>query len=156
MEERRAFRSIANRSDPESRLQINACGELSSSVHGPTWPLFLSDETARGCRRSTPSLGPPIDIARSRQACPTPIEHEGEARQDSPGIVEETVTDPLGRNETRRDETRRVFEARHRFLDLHVALADGHSSRFLPSLWEILWKLIMAKRAAVESAGRGE
>lgn len=55
--ERRTFQSIANRSDPESRLQINARGAARACVrvHGTTWPL---SPVKRGCRRRIAIVGP--------------------------------------------------------------------------------------------------
>ncbi|KAK1127541.1 hypothetical protein K0M31_004073 [Melipona bicolor] len=143
--ERRAFRSIANRSDPESRLQINACGELEQCTMFTGLPgrCFSLMKQPRGCRRRTPSLGPPIDTARSRQACLTPIEHEGEARQ-SPGVVEETVAGSLERN-----ETELVVD-----FWIYTSCWLTVSSRFCQTCGKSCGKLIMAKRAAVESAGK--
>ena len=144
--ERRAFRSIANRSDPESRLQINACGELEQCPMFTGLPgrCFSLMKQPRGCRRRTPSLGPPIDTARSRQACLTPIEHGEEARQ-SPGVVKETVTESLERN-----ETKRVFRSSSSIFRFTRRAGWRRFVTVLPNLWEILWKINNG-----ETSGRG-
>lgn len=72
--EHRLFRGIANRSDPESRLQINARGGLECcwAFTGPYLRPGGCASAAVGVERRR--RGPPIDTGRSRQPCLTPIE----------------------------------------------------------------------------------
>lgn len=92
--ERDHGRGIANRSDAELRSQINASGGPEESVVVATTMrsygerqrieryryIYLWSMERCVCGLWLGSLGPPIDIARSRQACLTFIEsHRGSA-----------------------------------------------------------------------------